>query len=65
MADPSSAPLPDGDAPTPQHDATTAADAIVTNGTTNGSVDVEMKEETPAEVQPPVAHQSPAILCPK
>ncbi|EOD50520.1 putative compass complex subunit protein [Neofusicoccum parvum] len=47
MADPSAAPLPDGDAQTPQHDA-----AAVTNGTTNGNVDVEMKEEMPADATP-------------
>ncbi|KAL1634370.1 hypothetical protein SLS56_002380 [Neofusicoccum ribis] len=46
MADPSAAPLPDGDAQTPQHDA-----AAVTNGTTNGNVDVEMKEEMSADQQ--------------
>ncbi|KAK0660972.1 COMPASS component SDC1 [Lasiodiplodia hormozganensis] len=49
MADPNATPLPDGvDAQMPQHDATAAA--ATTNGTdTNGSVDVEMKEDTPAD----------------
>ncbi|KAK7725038.1 hypothetical protein SLS57_003951 [Botryosphaeria dothidea] len=51
MADSGSVPVTDGDAPTPQHDATVVAPAA-TNGTTNGSVDVEMKEETPADATP-------------
>lgn len=51
MADSGSVPVADGDAPTPQHDATVVAPAA-TNGTTNVSVDVEMKEETPANATP-------------
>lgn len=53
MADPSPAPLPDGDAQTPQHEAIAAdaAAAAAPNGTTNGSVDVEMKEDIPIDVR--------------